>query len=78
MQEAKRLLVSPYGVAVLASLLALLLRLLLEPILQGEAPLLVFIMPVMLSAWYGGLKPGLLATAMSALLGSYFLLPPLF
>lgn len=31
-------------------------------------------MPVMLSAWYGGLKPGLLATAVSALLGSYFLL----
>jgi hypothetical protein len=43
MHKAKRLLLSRYGVAVLASLLALLLRLLLEPILEGEAPLLLFI-----------------------------------
>lgn len=78
MSKAKRLLLSRYGVAVLATLLALLLRLLLEPILKENAPLLVFIMPVMLSAWYGGMGPGLLATALSALFGSYLFLPPLF
>lgn len=78
MQKAKRLLLSRYGVAVLASLLALLLRLLLAPVLRENAPLLVFIMPVMLSAWYGGLKPGLLATVLSAFIGSYFFLPPFF
>ena len=78
MRNVKRLLVSRYGIAVLASLLALLLRFLLKPFLGGEAPLLVFIMPVMLSAWYGGLRPGLLATVLSALVGSYFFLPPLF
>ena len=78
MREAKGLFLSRYGVAVLASLLALLVRFLLEPLLEGEAPLLVFIMPVMLSAWYGGLKPGLLATALSALVGSYFFVPPYF
>jgi PAS domain S-box-containing protein len=78
MREAKRLLLSSYGVAVLASLLALLLRFLLAPILKENAPLLVFIMPVMLSAWYGGLKPGLLATALSALIGCYFFVQPLF
>lgn len=69
---------SRYGVAVLASLLALLLRFGLEPILRGEAPLLVFISAVVLSAWYGGLGPGLLSTVLSAILGNYFFLPPLY
>lgn len=62
----------------LASLLALLLRFLLAPLLKENAPLLVFIIPVMISAWYGGLKPGLLATALSALIGCYFFVQPLF
>ena len=78
MQKANPLLLSSYGVAVVVTLLALLLRLLLNPILGREAPLLVFIIPVMLSAWYGGLKPGLLATMLSAGVGTYFFLPPLF
>lgn len=78
MRKTKRLLLSRYSVAVLASLLALLLRFLLEPLLKGEAPLLVFIMAVMVSAWYGGFKPGLLATALSALVGSYFFVMPSF
>lgn len=65
-----------YGVAVLASLLALLLRFLLNPILQEDAPLLVFVIPVMLAAWYGGLGPGLLATALSAAIGTYFFIAP--
>ncbi len=77
MRKAQRLLLSPYSVAVLASLLALLLRFLLAPILRENAPLLVFIMPVMFSAWYGGLKAGLLATALSAAIGTYFFLEPL-
>jgi len=76
MPSMKRTWVRPYGIAVLTSLLTLLLRFLLEPILGGEAPLLAFIMPVMVSAWYGGLKPGLLSTALSALVGVYFFLPP--
>lgn len=78
MLRANRLPLIRYGVAVLASLLALLFRLLLEPILQGEAPLLVFVLPVMVSAWYGGFKPGVLATVLSALVGTYFFIPPLF
>jgi PAS domain S-box-containing protein len=77
MREAKRLLLSSYSVAVLSSLLALLLRFILAPLLRENAPLLVFIIPVMLSAWYGGLKPGLLATALSALIGCYFFVQPL-
>jgi signal transduction histidine kinase len=78
MLKVNRSPLSRYGVAVLASLLALLFRLLLEPILRGEAPLLVFILPVMVSAWYGGFLPGLVATGLSLLMGDYFFLPPSF
>ena len=78
MPKANRWLVSPYSIAVLASLLALLLRFLLAPLLRENAPLLIFFMPVMFSAWYGGLKPGLLATALSALISTYFFVQPEF
>jgi signal transduction histidine kinase len=40
----------------------------------GIAP--QFFAAVLLSAWYGGLGPGLLAIALSALATGYFLLPP--
>ena len=78
MPSVKRAWVQRYGIAVVTSLLTLLLSFLLEPLLGGEAPLLAFIMPVMVSAWYGGLKPGLLSTALSALVGIYFFVPPFF
>jgi PAS domain S-box-containing protein len=55
-----------------------LLRFLLMPLLQEKAPLLVFILPVLFSAWYGGLRAGLLATAICALLGTYFFVLPQF
>ncbi len=78
MQKIKRWLLSGYGVAVLATLAALLFRSLLMPLLGENAPLLVFIMPVVVSAWYGGLAPGLFATALGALVGSYFFIQPFF
>ncbi|MBD3883674.1 PAS domain S-box protein [Phormidium tenue FACHB-886] len=78
MLEARQTLLSRYSVAVLASLLALLVRFLLVPVLGDEAPLLVFIMPVMFSAWYGGLGPGLLAMGLSVLVGTYFFVLPNF
>ncbi len=70
--KARNFTLSRYGMAIAASLLALLLRFLLTPVLQEAAPLLVFIIPVTLSAWYGGLGPGLLSTGLSALVGTYF------
>ncbi|MBD2060210.1 PAS domain S-box protein [Oculatella sp. FACHB-28] len=78
MLGAERMLLSRYSVAVLVSLLALLVRFLLIPVLGYEAPLLVFIIPVMISAWYGGLAPGMLATGLTALVGTYFFVSPYF
>lgn len=74
--NVKRFLLSSYTVAVIVSLLALWLRFLLAPVLQENAPLLVFILPVMLSAWYGGWRSGLLATVLCALMGTYFFVFP--
>jgi PAS domain S-box-containing protein len=57
--------------------LALVLMLMLDPYLSmSGTPFLLFFSAVMVSGWYGGLKSGLLATSLSALLSNYFFLPP--
>jgi signal transduction histidine kinase/ActR/RegA family two-component response regulator len=61
-----------YFVAVAATMAAFAARFLLKSTLGNVAPLLMFTLSVMISAWYGGLGPGLLATALSLLLGDYF------
>ena len=66
-----------YGIAVLIVTLALVSMLMLDPWLSmSETFFLLFFSAVMVSAWYGGLKSGLLATFLSALLSNYFFLPP--
>ena len=64
-----------YGLALLTVGLVVLLTLVGWPLIQ-EIPLIFFFVAVLLSAWYGGLGPGLLATLMSAaVLASCFLAP---
>lgn len=65
-----------YGVALAVTALALLLRMGLDRALIDTSPLLIFTPAVMLGAWYGGLGPGLVATAAGALACDYFLLKP--
>lgn len=67
----------PYGVAILAATVALLLTQLLLPLLN---PLIfpLFFAAVAASAWYGGMKPGLLALAVSVGDCLYFLMEPLY
>jgi PAS domain S-box-containing protein len=64
-----------YGFVFLAVALALLVSWLLEPVVS-RTPFALFYAAVMLSAWYGGLRHGLLATILSAAAGAYFFLPP--
>lgn len=66
-----------YGVALLSVALAVGTNLLLSSYL---APTLTppFFAAVMVSTWYGGLGPGLLATALSTLAINYFLVEPLY
>jgi signal transduction histidine kinase len=63
------------AVALLASLAALGLAFVLDPWLRQSA-FVLFVGAVTLSAWYGGLGPGLLATACGALAFNYFLTEP--
>ncbi len=76
MPNLKRSWIERYGFAVLAVAIALLLRLLLKPLLGIESPFLLFFATVMLSAWYGGMGAGVVATVLSALASDYFFLSP--
>ncbi|MEH2063434.1 MAG: PAS domain S-box protein [Nostoc sp.] len=68
-----------YGIVVLSVAIALVLMLMLDPWLSmNGTPFLLFFSAVMVSAWDGGLKSGLLATSLSALLSNYFFLPPVY
>ena len=65
-----------YGVAVLVTGLVLLASLALRHVLEDAIPLVLFILAVMVSAWYGGLGPGVLSSVLSVLVGNYFLMEP--
>jgi len=59
-----------YGVAVLSTTLALIPTLLLADV--AESRLALFGVAVMVSAWYGGWKPGLVATSFALTVSAYF------
>lgn len=67
-----------YGTALLSvALAALLMRQLNHLLAMSQSPFLLFFGAVMVSSWYGGLGPGLLATGLSGLISTYFFLSPL-
>jgi PAS domain S-box-containing protein len=66
-----------YLVATVTTVATLCLRLALDGQLREQPTLVIFAMPIMLSAYLGGLRGGLLATGLTYVLASYFLLPPL-
>ncbi len=59
-----------YGVALLSAVLALIPTLFFSDI--GESRLVVFAVAVMVSAWYGGWKPGLAATSFALTVSAYY------
>jgi PAS domain S-box-containing protein len=66
--------VKRYGVAVCISLAVIALRGALQPMLGGSLPLELLTLAVLISAWWGGFGPGLLATVLCALAGEGFFL----
>lgn len=69
------LLLWRYGLAILlVGLATLLTTALASP--ENRTILALFYAAVMISAWSGGLGPGLLAALLSALAGAYFFMPP--
>src|SRR6266478_5031470 len=65
-----------YAIAILSVPVALIISRLPAIHLQ-DAPVSLFLCAVILSAWFGGVGPGLLATALSALAFNYYFLPPI-
>jgi PAS domain S-box-containing protein len=65
-----------YGLAVLTTVLALITTLLLSPWLS-EPLFALFYLAVIVTTWYGGLWPGLLATALSLLFANSSFFPSL-
>ncbi|MBK8026577.1 MAG: PAS domain S-box protein [Chloroflexi bacterium] len=65
-----------YGVAAGLVSLAFILKLLLDPLIASESPFLLLSAAIFGSAWYGGLRAGLLATVLSALISDYYFLAP--
>ena len=67
---------SGYIVALATTLAVVLFRLLLSSVLADTAFFFPFVIAVTLSAWYGGLKPGLLSTLLGGAFGLFFFVPP--
>ncbi len=65
-----------YALAVATVGAALVLRWWLEPWLGTQVPYLPFFPAILLTSWYGGFGPGVLASLLSALAAMYFVLPP--
>lgn len=66
-----------YGVAIASVVIALLLMLALDPVIElTHAPFLLFFGAVAVSAFYGGRNPGIVATLLSAGFAYYYFLEP--
>ena len=75
MVKVRRKLISQYGLALLFVGLALVISHFLWPI-TDRATATLFLAAIMLSAFFGGLGPGLVATTISAFLIDYYFVPP--
>ena len=64
-----------YAIAVGATGAVALVRLLVSDTVGNFVPLIPFLISVVIAAWYGGLKPGLVATVLGALAADYLFIP---
>ena len=69
-QNRHRVLIA-YAVACAAVIAAAAVRMTINPLLIQSLPLITFYPAVMISGWFGGLGPGLLATALSTATAAY-------
>jgi PAS domain S-box-containing protein len=72
MRESIRTTALHYGLAVLSVTIALLVRVPLLDQLGGRSPFLTFFPAVVITAYYGGLRPAFVCTILSGLIGTFF------
>src|SRR3954471_9060276 len=66
----------PYAVAIVLTLTALVVRMAVAQWVGSRPLLLLFVIPMAISAYLGGLGPGLFATFLCGLVVDWFVLPP--
>lgn len=77
LQRSRRSALVNYAVAVLSVVAALVAALLLEPHMHSSPFVSLSLCAIMFSAWFGGLGPGLFATALSVAGFTYYFVPPI-
>ena len=65
-----------YGTAVAVVLAAVLVRIVLNPLLEDHAPLATFYAAIMIAAWYGGFGPAMAAIGCSLVLALWLSISP--
>jgi PAS domain S-box-containing protein len=68
--------VKEYGIAVLLTLLALVGRFALDPILEDRLPYITFFMAVAVTSWYGGWGASVAAVVLGGLASNWFFMSP--
>ncbi|HEY9282981.1 MAG TPA: PAS domain S-box protein, partial [Pyrinomonadaceae bacterium] len=68
--------IARYGVALAAAAAAFAVTYAVQGFVNNRLPFAFFYAAVVVATFYGGLRPGLLAVAVSALLSDFFFLPP--
>ena len=76
MTKNQRSTLVAYGVALAAVTTAAIVRLLLDDVLGTVGSNMPFLLAVTVAAWYGGLKPGVVATGLSILVALQFYVEP--
>lgn len=74
--EPPRRLVREYGMALGTTLVALLVRFVLDPFLGDHLPYVTFFVAVAITTWYGGWGASLTAVVLGGLLSNWFFMPP--
>ena len=65
-----------YPLAILTVLLALQAIWVIQPYISTTPPFITFLAAIMVTAWYGGVRPALFATLLSGVLIDYYLIAP--
>lgn len=64
--------IASYCLAVVSTIAAILVRMALDPILGEEYPYITFMFAIILTAWYGGVKPSMVALVLGFMSAAYF------
>jgi two-component system cell cycle sensor histidine kinase/response regulator CckA len=76
MSKRYRSFILRYGCAAVSVAAAIGARLLLDPVVGQQFPFATVFFAVLTTAWYGGLRPALVAVLLGALGSDFFLMPP--